>query len=81
MDCQVKQYQALLPSSEERWRSNARGRMVVLTIANVVENIVFIDAPSPNTNHVLITIHEKLKPCTIPLRSKTVTNNVNLGIK
>lgn len=50
--------------------------MMVLTIANIVENIVFIDAPSPDTNHILIAIHEKSKPCTVPCRSKAVVNLV-----
>lgn len=53
---------------------------MMLTIANIVEDIVFINAPSPNTNHILITIHEKLKPCTIPFWSETVVNKVNIGV-
>ena len=32
------------------------------TVTDIVKGVWFVDASAPNTNHVLIPIHEELEP-------------------
>ena len=52
-----------------------------ITIANVVEVIVLIDSPTPYTDHILISIDKKLKPCFVSLSCHPSHNHPSLNIK
>lgn len=64
---------SLRPSSEQqyiRWVV-LMYKIKVLTIADIIEDIIFINASPPNAHHVLIAVNHELQPSSVSLRSDT----------
>lgn len=62
----------ILPNEQAEFWWHVRLKLKVminigLTIARIIESIVFINATTPHTNHVLIAIFEQLEPSAISL--------------
>lgn len=73
--CDWQEYKGLLcllPSSAIAISSDFLGGKNKLTITGVIECVMFIDAPAPHANHVLIALHQKFEPIFVALWSDTI---------
>lgn len=84
----MKSCQTKIPSSghqgdAESDRSEMNGRLSPtvteqLTVADVIERVCFVDPPTPDTNHVLVPIHEELQPLAVAFwRDPTQTRAIS----
>jgi hypothetical protein len=41
------------------------------TVTDLIKDISFVDATSPNANHILVTFNKELEPCSISIWRNT----------